>query len=417
MLNFVLSWKKKMLRLLQSLWLGKFCTEAEKRKKDAGLSFDPAAVIAVAEHPTIVVIGDEATAKSTVLCRLVEARVLPSGLGIITRRPLRIELRYDVTKTSGLSTFTLSFPEKENWSVVTEDPNIIREAIIVNQREIKSSGKGLDKRTAVLRIDSANVLNIDLQDLPGLLAVAQADEPSDMAKMAEEIALEHLDRKDIIALHIVEASANARHSPTRALVQKLSLRRIIQVVTKCDKHLNLDWQQQDDGVEISDEHIVRISPLSEHFARWHRTEEDAEDEMLSEGEQEARKCKPKKEKKTEPRKENPFLKKKEEKKTTPTKEKKKIVTISLRNFAHSDFEKMATEELNFFSQNMAEQEKKIHSGIGIRALFKEINDVAEQYSRPGWKTQRIEAQTATLKKLTGQSRSANQCHGDLSYRL
>jgi hypothetical protein len=270
--------------------------------------------------------------KTAVLCRIIGYRLLPSGPDLITRHPLILELRYSASATP-----KFTFSVRGSTPVVSSDPNVIRNAVFAHQQKIKESGVGLSKEAATLRVESNHVVDIDCTDLPGLLSAVDKSkgEPDNMAALANEIATEYLQKPGSLALHIADASSNPRNSPSHALLQHFPAVACIHVLTKCDKHLDQDWEQE----------TGKSSPLSEHFSRMPK---DA---------------------------------------------------VSLRNFADDDFEGMATRELKFFADNSSAEEKKQFPNVGIRALLQKVSQISESGSRPAWKAQQEEAEKKVLAGL------------------
>lgn len=321
--------------LLDSLWVGKVSRRVQEKKIRAGLACDMGNIIATATHPILFALGDESSGKSTVLQRILQYPLLPSGPGIITRRPLEIQLFHKEMLTSPI--FTLTLPGQAA-PFVTHSPVEIRTRIQQNHEDIKNTS-GIDSELATLKVEANCVPNLTIIDIPGLLAVAQDGEPSNIAQIAENIAREQLTRTSAVALVVSEAQANARHSPTLALLAKVKAIPILRVITKVDRALDNEWEQE----------TQKSSALSEYFS------------------------------------------------TMPPD------AISLRNYPHDRFEEAADAERKWFAKYLSDEEKKLYGArVGIDALMHRLNEIAEGVSRPSWKQTREAQERLTLTHLQAQ---------------
>ena len=126
--------------------------------------------------PTIVVVGDQSSGKSSVLESL--ARIsLPRGQGICTRVPLIMRLQHH------------SEPEAElfleyNGKIVRTDEANVGGAINVATEVIAGSGKGISKTPLTLTVKKKGVPDLTMVDLPGITRVAVPGQPEDIAATA-----------------------------------------------------------------------------------------------------------------------------------------------------------------------------------------------------------------------------------------
>ncbi|KAG8905083.1 vacuolar protein sorting-associated protein 1, partial [Tulasnella sp. 417] len=139
--------------------------------------------------PQICVLGSQSSGKSSVLENIVGRDFLPRGTGIVTRRPLVLQLIHrPATQTNGVSSpkkIEGSPQNNENeWGEFLHLPGEkiydfakIR-AEIVRDTELKTGkNAGISPVPINLRIYSPNVLTLTLVDLPGLTKVPVGDQP------------------------------------------------------------------------------------------------------------------------------------------------------------------------------------------------------------------------------------------------
>jgi dynamin 1-like protein len=114
--------------------------------------------------PQIITVGEQSSGKSSVLEHIVQRDFLPRGSGIVTRRPLVLQLVASNTEEEYAEFLHLS---KQKFF----DFDRVREEIANETERIAGNNKGISKQPIHLKIYSKNVLNLTLIDLPGLTKV------------------------------------------------------------------------------------------------------------------------------------------------------------------------------------------------------------------------------------------------------
>uniref|UniRef100_A0AAQ4RFE1 dynamin GTPase n=1 Tax=Gasterosteus aculeatus aculeatus TaxID=481459 RepID=A0AAQ4RFE1_GASAC len=131
----------------------------------------------IIQLPQIVVVGTQSSGKSSVLESLVGKDLLPRGTGIVTRRPLILQLVHidseDCKKTSEENGIN-----GDEWgkflhtkSKTYTDFEEIRQEIDAETERISGNNKGVSDEPIHLKIFSPHVVNLTLVDLPGLTKV------------------------------------------------------------------------------------------------------------------------------------------------------------------------------------------------------------------------------------------------------
>ena len=126
-----------------------------------------------------VVVGSQSSGKSSVLENIVGRDFLPRGSGIVTRRPLILQLinvpTDDDTPEAHTSAAVATQPE---WAEFHHLPNRrftefqdVKREIENETARIAGNNKGINRQPINLKIYSPHVLSLTLVDLPGLTKV------------------------------------------------------------------------------------------------------------------------------------------------------------------------------------------------------------------------------------------------------
>ncbi|CAG8633714.1 25192_t:CDS:10 [Cetraspora pellucida] len=228
--------------------------------------------------PQIVVIGSQSSGKSSVLENIVGRDFLPRGTGIVTRRPLVLQLiNRPKTEDNSSKEGVKDAPEKaakaangkeetsnneEEWGeflhipgVKFNDFNKIREEIIKDTEAKTGKNAGISPAPINLRIYSPNVLTLTLVDLPGLTKVPVGDQPKDIEKQIREMILKYITKPNAIILAVTAANTDLANSDGLKLAREVDPEgsRTIGVLTKIDL--------MDQGTDVVDILAGRIIPL------------------------------------------------------------------------------------------------------------------------------------------------------------
>ncbi|VDO48246.1 unnamed protein product, partial [Brugia timori] len=202
--------------------------------------------------PQIAVVGGQSAGKSSVLENFVGKDFLPRGSGIVTRRPLILQLVHDQHVEYG------EFLHKRGQKFT--DFEMIRKEIEDETDRITGQNKGISPIPINLRIFSPNVLNLTLIDLPGLTKVPVGDQPPDIEHQIREMLLTYISRETCLVLAVTPANSDLATSDALKLArEKPCLQvdpqglRTIGVLTKLDL--------MDEGTDARDILENRLFPL------------------------------------------------------------------------------------------------------------------------------------------------------------
>ncbi|KAK9470434.1 Dynamin central region-domain-containing protein [Dipodascopsis tothii] len=203
--------------------------------------------------PQITVVGSQSSGKSSVLENIVGRDFLPRGTGIVTRRPLVLQL-INRPKSDN--------DEADEWGEFLHLPNQkftdfgkIREEIVRETESKTGKNAGISPNPINLRIFSPNVLTLTLVDLPGLTKVPVGDQPKDIERQIKEMVLKFITKPNAIILAVTAANTDLANSDGLKLARETDPEgtRTIGVLTKVDL--------MDQGTDVVDILAGRVIPL------------------------------------------------------------------------------------------------------------------------------------------------------------
>lgn len=192
--------------------------------------------------PQIVVVGGQSSGKSSVLESIVGRSFLPRGTGIVTRRPLILQLFNTARDLKGDGS-SKTKGEPEEYGEFLHMPGkkffdfaAIRVEIIAETERLTGRNKGIDHTPIRLKIYSPYVLALTLVDLPGVAKVPVGDQPADIEKQIQDMCLEYIQNPNAIILAVTGANTDLANSDAIKMAQQvdpLGLR-TVGVLTKVD---------------------------------------------------------------------------------------------------------------------------------------------------------------------------------------
>ncbi|KAL2010728.1 hypothetical protein VTN00DRAFT_6535 [Thermoascus crustaceus] len=217
--------------------------------------------------PQIVVVGSQSSGKSSVLENIVGRDFLPRGAGIVTRRPLVLQLiNRPSNKRQSNGDLKLETTDSEaNLDEYGEflhipgqkfyDFNKIRDEIVRETEAKVGRNAGISPAPINLRIYSPNVLTLTLVDLPGLTKVPVGDQPKDIERQIRDMVMKQISKPNAIILAVTAANQDLANSDGLKLAREVDPegQRTIGVLTKVDL--------MDEGTDVVDILAGRIIPL------------------------------------------------------------------------------------------------------------------------------------------------------------
>ncbi|KAF8038487.1 hypothetical protein BT93_B1128 [Corymbia citriodora subsp. variegata] len=180
--------------------------------------------------PTIVVVGDQSSGKSSVLKSLAGIN-LPQGQGICTRVPLIMQLQNN--PQADRPQLYLEFNSKV---VPTEEDNIAK-AINDATDKIAGYGKGVSNTPLTLVIKKYGIPDLTMVDLPGITRVPVHGQPESIYEQISEMIMEYIRPEESIILNVLSATVDFSTCESIRMSQMVDKRgrRTLAVITKADK--------------------------------------------------------------------------------------------------------------------------------------------------------------------------------------
>lgn len=179
--------------------------------------------------PSVAVVGGQSSGKSSVLESIVGRDFLPRGSGIVTRRPLVLQL-HKTDEGQEYAEF-LHMPKRK-----FTDFAMVRKEIQDETDRITGRSKQISNVPIHLSIYSPNVVNLTLIDLPGLTKVAIDGQPESIVEDIENMVRSYVDKPNSIILAISPANQDIATSDAIKLAREVdpSGERTFGVLTKLD---------------------------------------------------------------------------------------------------------------------------------------------------------------------------------------
>ncbi|XP_069386413.1 dynamin-2 isoform X2 [Paralichthys olivaceus] len=196
--------------------------------------------------PQIAVVGGQSAGKSSVLENFVGRDFLPRGSGIVTRRPLILQL---VNSKAEYAEFLHCKGRK------FVDFDEVRQEIEAETDRLTGSNKGISPIPINLRVYSPNVLNLTLIDLPGMTKVAVGDQPQDIEHQIRDMLLQFITKESCLILAVTPANSDLANSDALKIAKEVDPQglRTIGVITKLDL--------MDEGTDAQDILENKLLPL------------------------------------------------------------------------------------------------------------------------------------------------------------
>uniref|UniRef100_A0A1A8JHB6 Dynamin-1-like protein n=1 Tax=Nothobranchius kuhntae TaxID=321403 RepID=A0A1A8JHB6_NOTKU len=214
----------------------------------------------IIQLPQIAVVGTQSSGKSSVLESLVGRDLLPRGTGVVTRRPLILQLVHvdpgDARKNED------GGRDAEEWGKFLHTKNKIyidfdeiRQEIEQETERVSGNNKGISDDPIHLKIFSPHVVNLTLVDLPGITKVPVGDQPKDIEIQIRDLILKHISNPNCIILAVTAANTDMATSEALKVAREVDPdgRRTLAVVTKLDL--------MDAGTDAMDVLMGRVIPV------------------------------------------------------------------------------------------------------------------------------------------------------------
>lgn len=212
--------------------------------------------------PQIAVVGSQSSGKSSVIESIVGRDFLPRGNGIVTRRPLILQLVYVPKNDTQHRCPEEGTMEVDEWAKflhtknkVYTDFELVRKEIDAETDRMSGSNKGVCPEPISLKIFSPKVVNLTLVDLPGITKVPVGDQPEDIEHQIRHLIFKYISNPNSIILSVHAANTDFATSEALKLSREVDPdgRRTLAVITKLDL--------MDAGTDAIDVLMGRVIPV------------------------------------------------------------------------------------------------------------------------------------------------------------
>ncbi|XP_013908589.1 PREDICTED: dynamin-1-like protein isoform X2 [Thamnophis sirtalis] len=216
----------------------------------------------IIQLPQIVVVGTQSSGKSSVLESLVGRDLLPRGTGVVTRRPLILQLVHVTSEENRKTAGDENGIDADEWGKFLHTKNKfytdfdeIRQEIENETERISGNNKGISPEPIHLKIFSPNVVNLTLVDLPGMTKVPVGDQPKDIELQIRELIIRFISNPNSIILAVTAANTDMATSEALKIAREVDPdgRRTLAVITKLDL--------MDAGTDAMDVLMGRVIPV------------------------------------------------------------------------------------------------------------------------------------------------------------
>ncbi|CAK9196145.1 unnamed protein product [Sphagnum troendelagicum] len=179
--------------------------------------------------PTVVVVGGQSSGKSSVLESIVGRDFLPRGSGIVTRRPLVLQL-HKIDEKVEYAEF-LHMPKKR-----FTDFGAVRREIAEETDRVTGRSRQISPVPIHLSVYSPNVVNLTLIDLPGLTKIAIEGQSDSIVGEIENMVRSYIEKPNTIILAVSPANQDIATSDAIKIAREVDPQgeRTFGVLTKLD---------------------------------------------------------------------------------------------------------------------------------------------------------------------------------------
>ncbi|KAL3657576.1 hypothetical protein V7S43_017543 [Phytophthora oleae] len=212
--------------------------------------------------PQIVVIGQESSGKSSVLESLAMMPLFPRDRDLCTRMPIHLKMRHvsqaEADESAELMPhrppldthqIKMKLVYADGREPVESEKNFTAEEAaelmskwmeqIITEEDEEKKLQGVADHVLEIEVRSSKVPNLNLIDLPGIVAGRLVDEPDDMMQRTRALVEKYLQLPHTLVLAVIPAFERVRNSQAFQLVQQFNLMdKTIGVLTMVDRAMD-----------------------------------------------------------------------------------------------------------------------------------------------------------------------------------
>lgn len=185
--------------------------------------------------PDMVVCATQSSGKSLTLNRIMGNSILPVGRTMTTRTPIRIEMRNNKKNEIMLGyEVDNNFVCKYRYNLECGNSNKITNDILEITKELVVDEVDISDREIILKINSEDVVNLNLVDLPGLIAIDKTDK--NIKEKIRNLVSSYISKDNVVILGIFPAREDIEADYALELIKMYdnNFSRTIGCLTKID---------------------------------------------------------------------------------------------------------------------------------------------------------------------------------------
>ncbi|CAI7924731.1 unnamed protein product [Closterium sp. NIES-54] len=186
------------------------------------------------ELPTIIVIGDQSTGKTSVLENL-SGISLPRGKGSVAQVPLILQLQ---SCANGQDSIKIEYtPSSGKVSKVLPDKGMIEQEFSEAAVALAGNQKGVLNSPITLQVQRPGLPDLTLVNLPGITRVPVEDQPKDIYGQIKAMIMNYITPKESVILNVLAAEVDFSTCESIVMSQEVDPDgdRTFAVVTKVDR--------------------------------------------------------------------------------------------------------------------------------------------------------------------------------------
>ncbi|XP_060716118.1 interferon-induced GTP-binding protein Mx1-like [Tachysurus vachellii] len=203
------------------------------------------------ELPAIAVIGDQSSGKSSVLEAL-SGVALPRGTGMVTRCPLELKM----TKNRNKNCWNGKIRYLDNEENINNPADV--EEIIKKAQQNIAGPVGISDELIRLEVISADVPDLTLIDLPGIVRVPMDGQPEDICEQSKRLTRKFISKQGTIILVVVQSNVDIATSEALKMAKEVDPNgeRTLGILTMPDL---VDKGTEDAVVSIINNEIINLT--------------------------------------------------------------------------------------------------------------------------------------------------------------
>ncbi|KAM0677450.1 Dynamin-2 [Binucleata daphniae] len=148
--------------------------------------------------PIVIAIGSQSSGKSSVLEKIIKKDILPKGNDIVTRCPIKINLR------NAKDDFEYVLIDNKKFTNFASAQKHICQKMV----ELCGGGTKICKQEIEIFIWQKNSIEITLVDLPGMTKIPIKDQPKDIEQQIESLIFSYASLENVLLLPIIPANSD-----------------------------------------------------------------------------------------------------------------------------------------------------------------------------------------------------------------